>query len=378
MIRPLGITRRGTRSEHLSPDPTVTAALVTILVASLAAALVGGVADHSVKGLPFIEATLRREMANLIAAVPAALLIVLLAKTRAHRPTGLAYLVWSSILVVLLLGAVRFAMQSLLGIADFNERAEFALPELARLPMLWVMLIFIRWVVTQRERWINAERVLTSEAQRALDDDHEALRSRVFDHLHGTVTSELVVARVRLNDIAEDVPDPATRQKVLDVSAHIRRIHELEVRQLAHVMVASGLDTSLEEAVREMASSCEGLCDVTIHIDPNYAAVDRDLAPDARARLRLSAYRIVEECLSNALQHGAADHVDISVQCEVKGRATFVRLEVASNGTIPATPHVPGAGLRVIRARAASHHGSVTTAIRDGHFIVSADLAIST
>lgn len=377
MGRELGVAPRLHRLVDGSSDPSVRAGLIVIVTGVLLAPLFGGIADRSLKDQQLLDSILWRELANIGAAIPAIVVLLLLTQTRRSRPTTIGYLAWSSAVTAAVLGLVRFTLQLTFGVTDFGDRADFILPESTRIPMFWVLLFFVRWLVTQRVQLVQAQQVIANEAQRALHDDHEALRSRVFDHLHGTVTSELVVARVRLNDIAEEIDDPVARERVLQVSGHIRRIHELEVRQLAHAMVASGLDTSLEEAVLGLASSCEGLCEVRIHIDPAFADLDRHLDADTRARLRLSAYRIIEECLSNALQHGSADHVDVAVHTQPAGRSNLVTIEVTNDGTVPDSPPPSGAGLSVVRARAASHGGSVSTAVRDGRFVVTAELRVS-
>lgn len=372
----LGLAPRLRRLVDSSTDPSVRAALIVITTATLTVPLFGGVADRALKDQELVESILWRELANIGAAIPSIGLFLLISVTHRGRPTTLGYLAWSSAVTVVVFGLVRFGLQLAFGITDFDERADFIVPESVRIPMFWLLLFIVRWMVTQRDLLVQAQQVIANEAHRALHDDHEALRSRVFDHLHGTVTSELVVARVRLNDIAADVADPVVRGRVLEVSGHIRRIHELEVRQLAHAMVASGLDASLDEAVHGLASSCEGLCDVTIRIDPAFADLDRELDADTRARMRLSAYRIIEECLSNALQHGNADHVDVSVRTRPVGRTSLVTIDVVNDGKVPESPPPPGAGLNVVRARAASHGGSVATAVRDGRFVVTAELCL--
>lgn len=350
--------------------------MLTIVLGSLVGPIVGALADGAVRNQEFLESMLVRDFANLTAAAPAIVALALLARTRIERPTSAVYLAWSSIVVAATFGAFRLVMQASLGIVSWETESSLLLPELGRVPVLAVALYVIRWLVIQRERLVQAQRILALEAQRAMDDSHEALRSRVFDHLHGTVTSELVVARVRLNDAAEDVGDPAVRRRLMDVSEHIRRIHELEVRQLAHTMVASGLESSLDEALHGLASSCEGLCDVHIAIDDAYDDLDHALDSDFRARLRLSCYRIVEECLSNALQHGPARKVDISVSTQNRGNAGAVVITVRSDGHAPVGRVRPGVGLNVMQARAASHDGFVTTMIDDGHFVVSALLRV--
>jgi len=313
----------------------------------------------------------QREVSNLLAALPASLTLIVMWRARGEQRRGGPFLAWTAAGVAIVFGLVRFGFHLVFGIVDFEQNSGFIGPEFGRTPMLWVVLFSIMWLVTQREKLLDAQRVLASEAHKALDEGHESLRTRVFDHLHGTVTSELVVARIRLNDAANDVSDPKVRSQLHDIAAHIHRIHELEVRQLAHSMVASGLDVSLEEAIRGLADSCQGLCNVSIDIDPQFADLDASLDTDTRAQLRLTDNRVVEECLSNALRHAHADQIVVRITVSASVKGPVINLEVTSNGDVPAVAPPYGVGLNVIRARAAGHGGTVSTDIRSQHYVVT-------
>lgn len=349
----------------------------TVLAAALLAPVVGAVVDNSVKGVNPLGAFLLRELVNLAAAIPAIIALLALLGTRQGRTHHASALAWISAATAAAFAAVRFQLQLMLGIIDLSESPEWLVPEIVFGLMLWPLLFAVLLQASQRKRVFDAQTVLLDEARRALREDHEALRSRVFDHLHGTVTSELVVARVRLNDLAEQAGDSELAGRMHEIADHIRRIHELEVRRLAHTMVASGLDTSLEDALHELATSCTGLCDVQVRVAREYGHLDARVDSDTRAALRLTLYRIVEECLSNALRHAHAQIVTVDVGVQTRARSSFVTMSIASDGDVPAVVPAPGAGLRVIRARVAAYEGSVSTQVDDGRFTVCVELTVS-
>jgi len=68
--------------------------------------------------------------------------------------------------------------------------------------------------------------------------------------------------------------------------------------------------------------------------------VDGDPLPLPRA-IDLSAYRIVQEGLTNALKHARASHADVTVRY----RPDELELEVADDGAGPATTNGHGQGL---------------------------------
>ena len=70
----------------------------------------------------------------------------------------------------------------------------------------------------------------------------------------------------------------------------------------------------------------------------------------------LTAYRIVQEALTNTLRHAAAGHAWVTISYD----EPEVRIRVADDG-IPVIPAegVPGHGIQGMRERAALHHGAL-------------------
>lgn len=351
---------------------------ITIVVAAASAPMLGAAVDTFVNQQDLVISFMLREVSNLIAAAAATGLLALITRLIRRSLFSLPAIALVATTVVAVFTIVRFGVQDYVSLLDLTERPRWLGVEILWSVLLWPILVSIMALVAQRERRVNAQLVLLDEARRALQDDHEALRGRIFDHLHGTVTSELVVARVRLNDLATEIPDAALAQRVKGVADHLQRLHELEVRRLAHVMVASGLDTSLDEALHQLAASCEGLCDVRVSISPMYSELDQALGDDDRATLRLTLYRIVEECISNALRHGEAEHVDVAVSAVRDGNATRLELAVSSDGKVPEDDVKIGVGLRVIAARISAYNGSLQSNVVDGRFVVRTSMYVAT
>jgi YD repeat-containing protein len=92
--------------------------------------------------------------------------------------------------------------------------------------------------------------------------------------------------------------------------------------------------------------------------------------------LQLTAHRIVQEALTNALKHaGDGAEISVSVACA----PDQVRLEVRDNGKVPAGGEIrEGGGLRGMRERASVYGGSVEAGPHcDGGWSVSTTLALS-
>ena len=100
--------------------------------------------------------------------------------------------------------------------------------------------------------------------------------------------------------------------------------------------------------------------------------LDGEPFPLPRA-IDLSAYRIVQEGLTNALKHAHAGHADVTV-CY---RQDEVELEVADDGNGAPTTNGVGHGLIGIRERVNIYGGEMSAGARpSGGFILSARLPV--
>jgi signal transduction histidine kinase len=87
----------------------------------------------------------------------------------------------------------------------------------------------------------------------------------------------------------------------------------------------------------------------------------------------LSAYRIVQEGLTNALKHAHASHAEVTLRY----RPDELELEVADDGEGPETTNGHGHGLVGIRERVNIYGGEMSAgAAPAGGFILSARLPV--
>jgi signal transduction histidine kinase len=120
-----------------------------------------------------------------------------------------------------------------------------------------------------------------------------------------------------------------------------------------------GLDSLLAEVGRA------GL-PVELHVDGEPVSLPRGVD--------LSAYRIVQEGLTNALKHARARQADVTVRY----RHDELELEVRDNGMGTATSDGLGHGLAGIRERVKIYGGEMTAgAATGGGFVLSTRLPLS-
>ena len=87
--------------------------------------------------------------------------------------------------------------------------------------------------------------------------------------------------------------------------------------------------------------------EVTVRVDPP--------RPQLPGTIDLSAYRIVQEALTNAVRHGRAASASVAVRCD----GQRVEVEVSDDGDGPLPGYQPGRGLLGIAERAAVFGGTV-------------------
>jgi signal transduction histidine kinase len=152
---------------------------------------------------------------------------------------------------------------------------------------------------------------------------------------------------------------------------HAGRTALAEMRRLLGAMRSDGDGVELgpQPGLNALDSLVEDVSraglQVHLHVDGEPYAVPR--------AIDLSAYRIVQEGLTNALKHAQASHADVTVRY----RPDELELEVADDGKGPAATNGHGHGLVGIRERAKIYGGEMSAgAAAAGGFILSARLPV--
>jgi signal transduction histidine kinase len=115
----------------------------------------------------------------------------------------------------------------------------------------------------------------------------------------------------------------------------------------------------------------DGVRETGLRVDLVVEGAPRDLAPG----LDVSAYRIVQEALTNTIRHGRSHRAQVRLRWE----ATALRIEIADDGVgPPAEPVHSGHGLLGIGERVALFGGALVTGRSDlGGYLLAATLPTS-
>jgi signal transduction histidine kinase len=208
----------------------------------------------------------------------------------------------------------------------------------------------------QQDRADRLEREQEARAARAVEIE----RARIARELHDVIAHSLSVIVVQA--AAERRVLPAGQQSTAETLEAIEqsgRQAMTELRRLLGLLRKTGGEPSLApqpglgrlgDLVAEVR---EAGVEVTVRTDGDLAAIPRGVD--------LSAYRIVQECLTNVLRHARARRVEISLRCQ--GR--IIDIDVTDDGAAAGPPAPGGFGLVGMRERVTVYGGTVQAGPRD-------------
>ena len=219
------------------------------------------------------------------------------------------------------------------------------------------------------QRAIQAERDREAAARVAVAEE----RARIARELHDIVAHAVSVMVLQVGAVSHRLPDSLAEDRDALKSVEragrtalteMRRLlsamrHDGEEAELVPQPGLDGLDALLEEVGRA------GL-PAKLHVDGQPFALPRGID--------LSAYRIVQEGLTNALKHAHASDADVIVRY----RPDELEIEVRDNGQGSATNDGQGHGLVGVRERVKIYGGEMSAGTStDGGFVLSTRLPVA-
>jgi signal transduction histidine kinase len=232
----------------------------------------------------------------------------------------------------------------------------------------------MRATLAEREREAAEMRATLAEREReaaariAVAEE----RTRIARELHDIVAHAMSVMVLQVGAVRHKLPH--TLEEDRDALGRVEqagRTALAEMRRLLGAMRSDGEGVELgpQPGLEALDSLVEDVVHaglpVQLHVDGEPYALPR--------AIDLSAYRIVQEGLTNALKHAHASHADVTVRY----RPDELELEVADDGKGPAATNGHGHGLVGIRERAKIYGGEMSAgAAPAGGFILSARLPV--
>ena len=242
---------------------------------------------------------------------------------------------------------------------------------------VWAFGRWMRW--RRRELWTLHEQAAASDRDReeaartAVADE----RARIARELHDLVAHSVGVIVIQ-SQAAQRVllTDPVAAEQALASIEVTGRQGLQEMRRLLGVLVASEPDAPLapSPSLRHLDALIERVRLAGLPVELSVDGEARPLPPG----VDLSAYRIVQEALTNALQHSGA----AAVRVHLSYGGDSVEVEVSDDGTAkePAgTSAGGGHGLVGMRERVTLYGGTLHAGREpDGGYLVRAHLPVDT
>jgi signal transduction histidine kinase len=216
------------------------------------------------------------------------------------------------------------------------------------------------------ERATQAEREREAAARVAVAEE----RTRIARELHDIVAHALSVMVLQIGAVRHQLPDTLDEGKdALRGVEQAGRGALAEMRRLLGAMHDGGDD--VEFAPQPGLDRLDALAENVRRAGlPVQLRVEGDVFPLPRA-IDLSAYRIVQEGLTNALKHARASQVDVTVRYDDED----LRLEVRDDGVGATSSDGRGHGLVGIRERVKIYGGEMSAGTANGRgFLLTARL----
>jgi signal transduction histidine kinase len=267
---------------------------------------------------------------------------------------------------------ITFAGSALIVYNDPNHTSG----ELVFIPALFVVAWLAGAAVRSRTQEAEAAEVRATRAEEERETAARLAvaeeRTRIARELHDIVAHAVSVMVLQVGAVRRSLPDElaADRETLTNVERAGREALG-EMRRLLGAMRRAGDDAELapQPGLDRVDSLVDEICRTGLPVELHVEGARFPLPP----AVDLSAYRIVQEGLTNVLKHAHASHADVLLRYD-PGQ---LRIEVRNDGTSRGAGDGLGHGLVGVRERVKIYGGEMTAGpAADGGFVLSASLPV--
>ena len=166
-----------------------------------------------------------------------------------------------------------------------------------------------------------AAKVRIELALRALEDEEVRVRREVAEGLHGSLQQRLVLIVARLDRAIEafgsGFGSDADVLALREVRAQIEDVREGDVRETSRMLYPESLEIGMVPAVRSLLARMPPDIATRMVVSDDVRSLDDPVSPQLTQSERLLAVRVVEEAVTNALRHGGANSLRVSIDLDV-------------------------------------------------------------
>jgi signal transduction histidine kinase len=213
-----------------------------------------------------------------------------------------------------------------------------------------------QYVQALRERALQLGRERALLADSALAEE----RARIARELHDVVAHHVTLMVVQAGALRESMPADDPGRSMLDSMADTGRQALAEMRRVLDLLrVTDGGERGPQPSVEQIEGLVAQMRSAGLRVELTVDGVPRPVP----VAVGVSAYRIVQEALTNVLKHAGAARADVLVRY----RPDALELQVTDDGPGTATPPQPGGhGLIGMRERTALFGGSLLAGASPG------------
>jgi signal transduction histidine kinase len=219
------------------------------------------------------------------------------------------------------------------------------------------VMLLVRRVLGDRDRRLElAERERDVAAREAVVEE----RARIARELHDAIAHNVSMMVVQAGAERRTLADESPTREVLETVEQIGRSALTEMRRLVGMLRSDDADPlAPQPGLGDLETLVTQVREAGLPVDLHVEGEPRELP----VGLELSAFRIVQEALTNALKHAGNAHATVRVTY----RADSLELEIVDDGAgSPAVVASGGHGLVGMRERVALYGGRFEAARRTG------------
>ena len=205
---------------------------------------------------------------------------------------------------------------------------------------------------------VRAQLEEVRRSRRIIAAADEELRKSIAERLHGRVQTRLLAVWHRLGLLREALPPEAAaaREPLEELLREIDQVREVEIRQVSHLLHPSIVRVGLIPAAESLLRQFQGSFDLHLEVDDQVKAWDDPARGEIPERVRLVAYRVLEDALGNVQKHAMARRVTVRIAAVPGERA--LRLVVTDDGRgFDRATLEPKLGLSAVAARVSTVGG---------------------
>jgi signal transduction histidine kinase len=128
------------------------------------------------------------------------------------------------------------------------------------------------------------------------------------------VQNRLIIAVHRLTELERQASSAELANELAELRLKVREVLDTQVRPISHRLYPSILRRGLVAALQSLADQFETALAIEMALDAELALRERSEPQLILEQVRLAAYRIAEEALTNVVKHAQGSRVDLELK----------------------------------------------------------------